>query len=304
MKYWWVNQKQTFECAVKAGYLWSPKSSAEGRNNPFYDHMTQVRPGDVVFAFADRLIKAIAIVNGDHYSKDRPEEFNSTDNTWRNDGWAVPVEYTAVEKPLMVRNFMHRIGPLLPPKYSPLQANGNANQAYLFPVPDPMGIELLTLLNIDPADLSEWQEDVRESSTEDAIRNDGSLTETEKEQLIKARRGQGIFRKNVNGVEKACRVTGTADPGFLIASHIKPWAKSDNHERLDGSNGLMLAPHIDRLFDRGYISFHDNGALILSAALPDSVRVNWGLEQKRPLTPFSAKQAKYLKYHRDELLRQ
>jgi len=299
MAYWWVNQKQTFDRAVKAGYLWSPKTNVEGKTNPFYEHMTQVCPGDVVFAFANTRIKAVAIVNGAHYAKDRPDDFKKTDNEWRRDGWAVPVDYHLVEVPLKVSEHMTKIGPRLPRKYSPLRPDGKANQAYLFPVPHEMAAELLSLLNVDIDDLGTWQDEVRVKE----IKEDGSIGETVKAQLINARVGQGIYRKSVSDIEKVCRVTGTSEPKFLIASHIKPWAKSTNSERLDGSNGLMLAPHIDRLFDRGYISFEDDGRLILSKQLPEAVRLKWDVVQKIPSIPFSATQVQYLNYHRDVLLR-
>lgn len=299
MAYWWVNQKQTFDRAVKAGYLWSPKTNVKGYTNPFYEHMTQVRPGDVVFAFANTRIKAVAIVNGAHYSKDRPEDFKQTDNEWRKDGWAVPVDYHLVGTPLKASDHIAQIGPHLPAKYSPLKPDGKANQAYLFPVPEAMATELLALLNVDIDDLGDWQEEVPAKE----IREDKSLGETERAQLIKARVGQGIYRKNVSEIEKSCRVTGTSDAKFLIASHIKPWAKSANQERLDGNNGLMLAPHIDRLFDRGYISFEDDGELILSKQLPETVRLKWDVAQKIPRVAFSETQVQYLNYHRDVLLR-
>lgn len=299
MAYWWVNQKQTFDRAVKAGYLWSPKTNVKGEINPFYEHMTQVRPGDVVFAFANTRIKAVAIVNGAHYAKDRPEDFKKTDNKWRKVGWAVPVDYHLVDSPLKVSEYIAQIGPYLPAKYSPLKQDGKANQAYLFPVPEKMATELLALLKVDIDDLGDWQDEVPVKE----IREDKSLGETEKAQLIKARVGQGIYRKNVSNVEKVCRVTGTGDAKFLIASHIKPWAKSTNGERLDGNNGLMLAPHIDRLFDRGYISFEDDGELILSKQLPETVRLKWDVVQKIPRVAFSTAQIRYLNYHRDVLFR-
>jgi len=299
MAYWWVNQKQTFDRAVKAGYLWSPKTNVEGKTNPFYEHMTQVRPGDVVFAFANTRIKAVAVVDGAHYAKDRPDDFKKTDNEWRKDGWAVPVDYPLVDAPLKVSDYMAQIGPHLPARYSPLKPDGKANQAYLFPVPDAMANELLALLNFDLDELGDWQEEVPVKE----IREDENLGETEKAQLIKARLGQGIYRRNVSEIEKSCRVTGTSEPNFLIASHIKPWAKSANQERLDGNNGLMLAPHIDRLFDRGYISFEDDGELILSTHLPEAVRLKWGVAQKIPRVAFSEAQGRYLNYHRNALLR-
>mgnify|MGYP001549727670 CR=1 FL=1 len=67
MRYWWVNQNQTFRHEVPGGYLWSPKRNRNGGRNPFYDFMREVAPGDVVFSFADTLIKAIGIVGSHAY---------------------------------------------------------------------------------------------------------------------------------------------------------------------------------------------------------------------------------------------
>jgi putative restriction endonuclease len=67
-----------------------------------------------------------------------------------------------------------------------------------------------------------------------------------------------------------------------VASHIKPWRKSTNHERLDPYNGLLLLPNLDKAFDLGYISFEDTGRIMISGALEDEealgVRVTMRLE--------------------------
>ena len=61
MRYWWVNQNQTFRHELDGGYLWSPKRNANGAKNPFYETMREVSPGDVVFSFVDTLIAAIGV---------------------------------------------------------------------------------------------------------------------------------------------------------------------------------------------------------------------------------------------------
>jgi hypothetical protein len=103
--------------------------------------------------------------------------------------------------------------------------------------------------------------------------------------------------------EVGCRISGITDPRFLTASHIKPWAKSNDFEKLDGNNGLLLSPHIDRLFDRGYISFEDNGELKFSPLLPSDVAAAWNLNNPTIKKPLSSKQARYMAFHRHEIFR-
>lgn len=94
------------------------------------------------------------------------------------------------------------------------------------------------------------------------------IPETERQELIKARVGQGQFRKRVlQKYENRCIITGIDNPRLLLASHIKPWAVSTNTERLNTENGLCLSPAYDRLFDIGLITFSSNGQLRISSQL-------------------------------------
>jgi hypothetical protein len=142
-----------------------------------------------------------------------------------------------------------------------------------------------------------------ESTKADQVQRDIEASDrpsTTKEQLIQARVGQGTFRAKVLTVETMCRLTGVSDARFLIASHIKPWKDSDDGERLDGNNGLMLAPHADKLFDRGWISFNDDGTLlVIDAAMP--VLNAWNLDAFANVGEFQAGQRVFLKHHRNEV---
>jgi putative restriction endonuclease len=100
-----------------------------------------------------------------------------------------------------------------------------------------------------------------------------------------------------------CRITGISDQNYLVASHIKPWCESDNNERLDGNNGLLLSPHIDRLFDRGWISFEDDGRLIVCNDATKQVMNAWGLDHNLNVGNFSDCQKRYLAYHREAILK-
>lgn len=128
---------------------------------------------------------------------------------------------------------------------------------------------------------------------------------TTREQLVQCRRGQGLFRWRVAALERqGCRVTGVSELEHLRASHIKPWRECNDKEKLDGSNGLLLAPHIDHLFDRGFISFLDDGRLIVSERLDSSVVRSWAVKlgDKVVARPFTADQSRYLAWHREKVL--
>jgi hypothetical protein len=132
-----------------------------------------------------------------------------------------------------------------------------------------------------------------------SILEQADLSITEKEQLILARRGQGVFRENLLRVEPLCRVTGIADAMHLRASHMKPWSVCTNAERLSENNGLMLAPHIDHLFDRGYLTFTDVGDLLISPLCSEGVLAAWGVPRRLNSGPFRSAQRPFLTYHRE-----
>ena len=134
-----------------------------------------------------------------------------------------------------------------------------------------------------------------------AILSSPDIPETEKPQLVLARRGQGLFRRRVELIERGCRLTGVADRAHQRASHIKPWRHSTVAERLDGHNGLLLAPHVDHLFDRGFISFADDGELKISPRLNRDVLGAWGILAERATGPFSAGQQAFLAFHRESV---
>ena len=106
-------------------------------------------------------------------------------------------------------------------------------------------------------------------------------------------------------VERACRVTKVQRLEHLVASHVKPWRDSSNDERLDGENGLLLTPTIDHLFDKGFISFENNGDLILSPVADRTSMLRMGIATERAVNVggFSEGQRRFLDYHRDNVLR-
>ena len=305
--YWWVNHKQTHSDEIEGGYIWSPKTNANGGRNQTYLNLTEVTPGDIIFSYASGMIKAIGVATSRYCEQPQPSEFGTTGYKWAKIGWVVPIQWEVLQKPILPKDYLAQISPLLPDKYSPIQSNGNGNQScYLASISQELG-KLLTDLGLlyDEggvyAAINE-SEDQRDKNSENTI-NQAQIPHTEKEQLIKSRVGQGLFRINVEKIEKGCRVTGVRRKDLLIASHIKPWRDSNNDERLDGSNGLLLAPHVDKLFDRGWISFTDKGDLLKADMDISAVLIRWGINQDNNVGTFSAEQSLYLEYHRDQVFR-
>ena len=135
-----------------------------------------------------------------------------------------------------------------------------------------------------------------------SIRDDNSIAETEKEAIIRARIGQGLFRNRLLSYWAGCSITGCALTNILIASHIKPWRNSNNSERLDVFNGLLLTPNYDKLFDLGFISFDNNGEIIFSKEFPKSERRILGIDNHTHLISVDERHYEYLKFHRENRL--
>ena len=301
-----MNQNQTYREEVGGGFLWSPKRNKGGGSNQFYENMTVVRTGDVVFSFCDTLIKAIGIATEEAKATDRPD-FGKVGDQWTNDGWLVRIDFMELQNFVRPKDFIAELIPHFPEKYSPIRADGGGNQVYLAEIPEEfanilaekIGVEALPFFAMPQPD-----DEGKDDAVQAAIEGRTDIGSTQKQQLIQARRGQGLFKANVARNEKCCRVTGVTHPNLLVASHIKPWSESTDEERLDGCNGLLLAPHIDRLFDRGFISFGDDGSILLSPSLDTTVLDRWSIRRDVNVGAFDPKQQAYLAHHRAVVLRQ
>ena len=92
MRYWWVNQNQTYRAELRGSFMWSPKQNANGARNQFYENMREVSPGDIVFSFCDTRIKAIGAVIGAAQTGPKPD-FGAAGSNWSQEGWFVPLDY-------------------------------------------------------------------------------------------------------------------------------------------------------------------------------------------------------------------
>lgn len=132
------------------------------------------------------------------------------------------------------------------------------------------------------------------------IVHDPEISTTEKEQSTLSRIGQGIFRSKLMEYWGGCALTRSPLMPVLRASHIKPWRVSSDLERLDPFNGLLLTPNADALFDGGYISFDEDGTLLVSASADKSAvyELIGGTHQKIAI---SDGHQQYMAYHRESV---
>lgn len=315
MQYWWVNQNQTFEHEISGGYLWSPKREANGNFSQFYENMRNVEIGDVVFSYCDGRISQIGITIGEATTAPKPVEFKNAGANWAQEGWFVPVFWQALETPLVPKSYFEEFRSYLPEKYSPLnrRTGDGLQKVYLASVPQAMADILIRNINEwetvfgtdlnDELEISQWVE----QKIEARIVMDPALSVTERQMLVKSRRGQGVFRQQLEGIERGCRVTGIANKRLLRASHTKPWARCENSvERLDPENGFLLTPTIDHLFDRGWLTFEEVGRILLSPRFPtvDSEKLGLVSGQTVLFGAFSSGQEAYLRYHREYVFKQ
>ncbi len=247
----------------------------------------------------------------------KPQEFGNAGQNWENIGWKVKVNFTELANKVRPKDHIEVLRPLLPERYSPLQPNGNGLQSvYLTPAPTPLAEVLIGLIGPEVAPLALAARAVKpvladdlefwERRLEQQLVNDPAVKETQRQAIIRARTGQGLFRDRVSKIESRCRITGVENPVHLVASHCKPWRDSNNEERLDGENGLLLTPSIDHLFDRGFIGFEDSGELIISPVAHRPSLERMGIDTSRIVNVggFTGGQKQFLDFHRNAVLLQ
>jgi putative restriction endonuclease len=322
VRYWWVNQNQTFRQEIAGNYLWSPKRNKNGRRNPFYEFMREVAPGDVVLSFCDARIAALGVVSGYCRESPKPEEFGLTGTNWSQIGWRTGVRWRRLSSGIRPKDHIAQLRPHLADKYAPLTPEGNGLQSvYLTEISRGLAWALFELIGAEAQQVADIGQDVSwverdspapehdieewEDRVEADINSDAAILQTERTALVLARRGQGLFRDNVRLIERACRITQVERMEHLIASHIQPWRDSSNDQRLDGENGLLLTPTVDHLFDKGFISFENTGYLIVSPVADPVSLKRMGINPHAQVNvgAFSRGQRQYLEFHRENVLR-
>lgn len=143
-----------------------------------------------------------------------------------------------------------------------------------------------------------------ERKAEHDLLSNETVDETTRTQLIASRIGQGRFRADLmSRWNSRCPVTMCSMSQLSRASHIKPWAVSDNRERLDPDSGLLLAVHVDALFDSGLITFDDDGEMRISRSMSETELAHLGISIENARIVLKEGNLAYLKYHRECIFR-
>jgi len=136
----------------------------------------------------------------------------------------------------------------------------------------------------------------------DQLLDEDRLLATDRSIQTFVRVGQERFRRKLLRILKYCPVTGIDDDRLLLASHIKPWAVSTNEERMDIKNGFILSPTVDKLFDKGLITFEDDKRILLSPSLSRRTIERLGIEHGKMYRDLPVKSREgFLAFHRENI---
>jgi hypothetical protein len=288
MAFWLVYQGTSFERARKGGYLWAPKVGKNGQTPVHWSNMERVRPGDLIFSAFNGALRAVSEPSLPAYTAERPD--SRDDQYWDGDGWRLDVAYTDLPSPMPYADWVPAVLGEMPARHSPFTNVGRPNQGYLYEIPASVGEYIARLSREQGVDL---EEAARLAAPPPA----GG--ETERQQLARARIGQGKFRKDLMQVwSSRCAVSPVERAELLRASHIKPWSSSNNKERLDPSNGLLLSAAYDAAFDALLISFEDNGVITYAADFAPAAAAAAGIDPAARLGKLSDATKAYLAEHR------
>lgn len=310
MKYFWVNQKQTYTQERSGGYLWAPQRNINGNQFWHWLTMTEVKKGDIIFNNVNGALRSYCIAKESAVESPKPNEITQE---WEELGWKVNADYHDLEHPIIISEHMEKLENLFPEKYSPYSIkHQKANQVYLVELNEKLGKTLAeiggTLISLESKPNTSQESKKSISNNEEKILQSSSTskefipTATEKEIIVKHRVTQGRFRSDlIKRYGGKCAVTGLDIESLLIASHIKPWSESSTKEKNDPDNGLLLAAHIDKLFDKHLISFDVKGNMIISNRLSHRQRSLLGISLIMKINVLSEGNQKYLRYHRNNL---
>ena len=268
MAYYWVNHGSSSVAERAGGFFWSPNKT------PAFQHHRNVglfNPGDIIICKGYDDIDYIAIIKTTAVNNFPVPATHA--GGWAGNGYYATADYFPAPCPRTASELY--TNPLLNSALSSavpklISSSGITTQTYACRISDHAGLLLLSELGFNSAT----------GIVAPSLSPAGAVIApaTSAAALVKIRIGQQKFRTDVLAAcGNSCGVLNIPFPALLRASHIKPWAVSNDNERLDPNNGIALSAHLDVLFDQGLISFQAGGLILISSKLPAAVAVVLGL---------------------------
>jgi putative restriction endonuclease len=296
MAFYWVNVGRTFKEVSENKFLWAPSHSISKNGsivvNAGWKQVPEIKKGDIIFCNRDGYIVYVAVAETD--ASPSPIPPGRKFEAWKKDGYKINVRLEELTTKIDTCNFKEEFSRLFNERCTPtlLNVNMSFNEIYMAAMPDVAGAYLLNLLG----DITINVYDATQNTLSDKKKK---VTTRERDVIVSARIGQGKFRSDVlNLWDNKCPVTEVDMPELLIASHIVPWVLADNDGKVDVYNGLPLSPAIDKLFDRGYVSFSDEGFLLKSDKLQSETLARLGIDQDKKINGLTEEHKYYLQKHR------
>lgn len=129
-RYWWVNQGASFQRSREGRFLWAPLVDKVGRPKDHWQTMRYLRPGDIVFNYANGQIRATSATLDDARPASRPDP--EADQAWNEDGLRVELSWRDLAEPVRLAD--------IPAEWRRdervFAGDGSINQGYLFPLSD------------------------------------------------------------------------------------------------------------------------------------------------------------------------
>lgn len=295
MAFYWVNLGKTHQEVQQGKFLWAPESFKTNKGTivrpAHWENVAQVKRGDIIFCSFDQHVHWIAEATQDAYTAERPPSRSFRE--WNPAGHRIDVRLTPIPEPLYVPTFARTFRTQFGSRTTPTVVNqeDGLNQIYMARLPADAGLYLLDRSELSAIFVPRFVDEGAHGK---------KVSQTTRDAVVQARVGQGPFRKALlQRWNNQCALTGLSHPELLIASHIEPWSLCDNRARLDPDNGLLLAAHIDRLFDRGLVSFDDQGRLLIGDQISPADQQILGIAPKQKLQALTVGNQQYLARHRE-----
>lgn len=295
MSFYWVNIGKSYKEVEDEEFLWAPSyaigKTGKKKHNAGWETVKRVKAGDVIFCNRAGSIIFVAVARNAAYPAKSPK--TRTFEVWNDDGFRIDVDLSVVSPTVKVNSFKRELMAIHNDECTPklFAKNGGVSQQYMVEIPDGAGALILGYTGNAEQDVCN-KVDARKKRR---LSQGGT-----REVLAQARVGQGQFRDEVLALWKnTCPVTGLRKPELLTASHILKWSLSDDTEKIDPNNGFPLSPAIDKLFDRGYVSFNESGELLFNKdAVSSQDLERLGVPVDAKIKGLNAQQKAYLRRHR------